>query len=130
MARNNNAIRFIKIIDIAYISIIYFVAAYYLAGIVDTIFVKLFGKDYKKKSKNALLLESIAQIVTIGIIAYIVRNIISLIPFPLEGSYGYKHLLLKELTESSGFFAVFFIYFQYDFQEKLTFLAKSDFIKL
>ena len=128
MVRNNTAIRFIKIIDIAYISIIYFIAAYYLAGIVDTIFVKWFGKDYKKKSKNALLLESIAQIVTIGIIAYIVRNIISLIPFPLDGVYGYKHLLLKELTESSGFFAVFFIYFQYNLQQKLTFLAKLDFI--
>lgn len=120
-------IRFIKIVDIAYISIIYFILAYYLAGIVDQCFVKLFGNDFKQRGKYQLIIESLLQVVAIGVISYIVRNIVSLIPFPLNGLYGYDHLLLKELTESSGLFSVFFIFFQYNLQEKLTFLARRDF---
>ena len=117
----------VKITAIIYVSIIYFVLAYYFAGIMDAFFAKWFGTDYTKKSKYLLLGECLLQVLIVAIMSYLVRNLVSMIPFPLDGMYGFKHDLLKELTESGGFFAVFFIIFQYHLQEKLSFLAKRDF---
>ena len=126
MKHNDFYIRSIKLVDIAFITIIYFIVAYYLAGITDFAFIYLFGINYKNKSKFVLIFECLIQIIFIGIISYFVRNIVQLIPFPLNGIYGYDHMLLKELVEPSGIFTVFYIFFQYHLQDKLTYLAKDD----
>ena len=120
-------IYFVKIIDIAYVSIIYFIMAYFCAGIMDSYFVRVFGNEYKEKHKYRLIGECILQVVIIAIISYLVRNLVSMVPFPLDGMFGFKHKWLKELSESGGFFSVFFIIFQYNLQEKLIFLSKRDF---
>jgi len=117
----------IKILDIVYVSVIYFILAYFFAGLMDSFFVKLFGKDYTKRHKYQLIGECLIQVIAVAIISYLVRNLVSLIPFPLDGVYGFNHKWLKELSESGGFFSVFFIIFQYNLQEKLVFLAKRDF---
>jgi glycopeptide antibiotics resistance protein len=60
-----------------------------------------------------------------GVFSYIGRNIIHLIPFPLEGFYGFKHLKVKEVN-SGALLTTFLVFFQSNLQLKLTNLVKRD----
>ena len=53
----------------------------------------------------------------LGIIIY-VRNIVHLIPFPMNGLYGFQHKKVKELSGDTTF-AVAFVYFQKKLQNIL-----------
>ena len=46
----------------------------------------------------------------IGIVFYVVRNIVPLIPFPLDGVYGFKHERVKELINATMFVITFLYY--------------------
>jgi len=114
-------IRTIKIIDIGYIAILYFISAYFLGYYLDSFFVYLYGIKYETKTQFILLLEILSQIIAIGIVTYIVKNLIELIPFPLNGISGFDHQRVKEL-KSAGFFTVFIVIFQTNFQNKLSYV--------
>jgi hypothetical protein len=62
------------------------------------------------------------QIFVIGVLIYIIRNIVQFIPFPLEGFYGYQHSRVKEL--SSGGIAISFgvFYAQENIKQKLNYV--------
>ena len=112
-------LRSIKIVDIVYITIIYFVTAVILAKL----FGKLYGKfDEKKEEKKTFLLrtfELAGMMWIIGIVTYIVKNVVELIPFPLDGLYGFNHMLMKELKMGAVFTFVF-LFFEDHFKSKLT----------
>ena len=117
-------LRSIKIIDIGYITIIYFVTAVVLA--------KLFGKSYgkfdeKKEDKKTFLLRTLelaGMMWIIGVVTYIVKNVVELIPFPLDGVYGFNHMLMKELKHGAVFTFVF-LFFEDHFKSKLTYYYNS-----
>ena len=117
--------RFIKIIDIAYIAILFFIVAYIFGPYLDDIFTYIYGTDFSRKTNTVLFLEILSQIICIGIISYIGRNIVEYIPFPLDGINGFVHSKVKELS-SGTFFNVFFIIFQYSMQDKLMFIKKRQ----
>jgi hypothetical protein len=48
----------------------------------------------------------------------VVRNVIPLIPFPLDGIFGFDHMMVKELTNAIAF-TITFIYFQKYYQAKI-----------
>jgi len=74
----------------------------------------MFGKFDKKtekmKSRVLQFLEIITMFWIIGIIIYIVRNIVELIPSPLDGVYGFKHILVSELRNATVFSFVFLMF--------------------
>jgi len=93
--------RFAKIMDIGYVTAIYFI----IGLIFSRLFEKLFGKfDPKKEEQKHIVQEGaelIGMIWIIGISTYVVRNLVELIPSPFDGVAGLIHKKLKELTGAS-----------------------------
>jgi len=109
-------VRSIKIIDIGYITSLYLI----LGIITAYLFDKYFGVFDKKKEEEKPLFQSIIELIfqlwLIGVVIYIARNIVPLIPFPLNGIYGFDHSKVKELTSAVAFsisFMYFFRYYEY-----------------
>jgi hypothetical protein len=105
-----------------------------IGAIIGIIFAKLFdilyGKfkveDYKKISKFQLFLEILFHLFLIGVVAYILRNIVGLIPYPLDGVAGFRHARLKELSGGTVL-AMVLLFFQRNLRDKLTFFADTVF---
>jgi hypothetical protein len=117
-------LRSIKIVDIAYITVLYFIVGYILGFNIDLLFKKIYGTDFSKKTKFVLLLEVLLQIVCIGIISYIGRNLVQMIPFPLNGVLGFDHMKVKEVAQGA-FLTIFIVMFQYTMQDKLIYIKDN-----
>ena len=108
--------------DIGYIAVIYFIIGIFLAKQCDKLFNYLFGEfnETLEKQKTALrqFVEIIGMFWIIGIVIYAVRNIVELIPSPLDGIGGFKHKLVRELRSASVFTFVF-IMFQDHLRDKI-----------
>lgn len=116
-------IRGIKIIDIAYVAAIYLTLGAVLSITIDRQLGKFDPEEADKISTSQLYGEVLLHFASIGILIYIVRNIVEWIPFPLNGVYGYDHLRLNEL-KNAGLFAVIFFLFQNNLTNKLIYLSK------
>jgi hypothetical protein len=114
-------IRSIKILDIGYITAIYFILAIVLAKICNRYTGKFNEKHEKTKTLSQSIFELVLYLWVIGVFIYIVRNVVPLIPFPFEGIYGFKHLKVKELT-SATIFSIVFIYFLEYYQDKIKYI--------
>ena len=118
-------IRTIKIIDIAYIIVLYFTSGYFLGRLLDNLFIKIYSDDFTKKGKIILFLEILSQIILTGIVSYIGRNIIQIIPYPLNGIYGFDHMKVKEVS-SGATLTVFLFLFQYKLQNKIIYFKNLN----
>jgi hypothetical protein len=118
--KKESIIRSIKILDIGFITILYFTFGYLISWFVNKLYPS-FDNDNNPR-KILLFLEVCGQLFVIGIIVYILRNIITAIPFPLEGVYGYQHSRVKELY--SGGIALSFgvFYAQSNIKDKMTYI--------
>ena len=116
--------RFIKFTDIAYVSILFFIVGYFFGTYIDYFCSYLFGKNFNEKTIIYLMLEVLFQIILIGIFAYIGRNIVQRIPFPLDETFGFLHKNLKELN-AVGFINIFIYSFQYYMQDKLAYIKQK-----
>lgn len=115
-------VRSIKIIDIGYITIIYFIIAFYLSIFIDKVILGEFDPEkYDKKHNIIILIELVTHMAFIGILTYIIRNLVEFIPFPLNNIYGFQHLMVKELRNAPVFFVIF-MYNQYYFIKKMKYL--------
>jgi len=114
----------IKFIDISYISTLFFIIGYYFGIYIDDFCSYLFGKNFNEKHMIYLMLEILFQIILVSIFAYIGRNIVEKIPFPLDGTFGFVHQNLKELN-AVGFINIFIYSFQYYMQDKLDFIKNQ-----
>jgi hypothetical protein len=118
--KNQIVFRIIKSLDIGLITVIYFSIGFILSHQINKIYT-LFDNT-KTYNKQLLLLEVCTQLFIIGILVYIIRNFVQLIPSPLNGIYGFQHIRVKELN-SGGIALAFGIFFaQYDIKDKLKYI--------
>jgi hypothetical protein len=103
--------------DIAYVTVLFFSTGYIVAQTLEQIFKLIFG-EYTEDSSPYLLYQVVLQVAVIGMVSYMFRNIIELIPYPLNGVEGYNHLKLKELT-GPGLLTFFLMLFSYNLQQKI-----------
>jgi hypothetical protein len=111
-------LRLLKIIDIGYITTIYFFIGMILAKACDHGLGNFEEKYEEKKGLLRRTLELIGLIWSYCVITYIVRNLVELIPSPADGFSGFKHCLVKELKQADVFTFVF-LGFQRHLQAKV-----------
>ena len=117
-----------KIIDIGFVSVYYFIFGLLFAAMFDIVLGKFDETEYNKKSTSIILLEILLQFFLIGILVYVMRNIIERIPSPVEGIGGFQHVRLKEI--GGGVIGVtILLRFQKNLQDKMTYCRKR-FIRL
>ena len=118
---NELLFRLIKITDMSYVTVLFFIYAYIVGYYLNEFFTYIYGTEFDKKTTVILFCEVMSQVVCIGILSYIGRNVVQSIPFPLDGVNGYEHSRIKELV-NGAFIPVFIIMFQYSMQDKLAFI--------
>lgn len=101
----NPNITFIKIIAIAFVTVIYSFGGILLTTITNKYLINNFYNkttdELEKKSTSRHLGEITAILALFGILAYIGRNVLQQIPFPLEGVYGFKYMDVKEVSSGT-----------------------------
>ncbi len=126
-------IRFIKICDLIFLSILLFTSALCISVFLNYLVQHIFafelntlnnayleeatGSDLKKPLvpiTPAFIVEIVFRIAGITILSYVFWYIIQLIPFPLDGFFGYKHRSLLGLYSISLLMTLTFF-----FQNKL-----------
>lgn len=119
---NDLLMRGIKIIDIGYITVLYIMFSIGIAYITDKVMGKFDEKKQRNKSKVRLTIELICEMWIYGVFIYIVRNLVGLIPFPLDGYQGFEHSKVKELTAvNPSVFTFTYILFSDYLKNKLAF---------
>lgn len=111
-------IRGIKILDIGFITAIYFSLGLFLAKACDDVAGEFDEEKENQKPLWKIIIELTFYFWFIGIVIYVVRNVIPLIPFPLDGIFGFDHMMVKEVTNAMAF-TITFIYFQKYYQSKI-----------
>ena len=115
-------IRSIKILDIAYITFIYGFFSLIIITFLDKyIFPRISLENVKDEEKNkyTIFIELLLSLTLYGIVAYILKNILQLIPFPLEGVYGFQHLKVMEV-KSGAMISMFLLWFSKVIRNKIT----------
>jgi hypothetical protein len=116
--QNEVRFRFIKVMDMGYMVILYFLFAIFLSKVTDSIFGGYSEEEMKKKSTVRLTIEVIATLWFNMVLFYIARNVMELVPSPFDGLYGYEHSRLKEVT-NTAILGLTYLYFQSGFRSKL-----------
>ena len=120
---NNMMFRLVKIIDIGYVAVFYFIIGLIASRLFDKYFGLFDSKNEDKKSIYQVGLELIGMIWLIGTSTYVVRNLAEFIPSPMDGIYGFKHSKLKELG-GAAVYSLIFMGYAYHFRAKLDYFNK------
>ena len=110
--------RFIKIMDIGYMVILYVIFGIFLSKITDILFGEQSKEEIHAKSTLRLIIEIIIIVWFTIIVFYVTRNIMEIIPSPFDGLYGYQHSRLKEVTNGL-ILAFIYVYFQNELSNTL-----------
>jgi hypothetical protein len=87
---------FIQVTDLFYMTILQVLSAVGITIIADDYIFREDHKKDKEKSTIRLLLEACLYSGILWIIIHFVGKVIRMIPFPLDGYYGYKHKKSEE----------------------------------
>jgi hypothetical protein len=113
----------VKLTDIGLVTMYYFVFGVIAAKLFDKFYGKFDKTDYETRSTILIFLEIVLHLFLIGVSAYILRNIVQAIPYPLEGVAGFKHLRLKEL-DGGYVLSVILVLFQKNLMSKISYFTK------
>jgi hypothetical protein len=112
----------VKLTDIGLVTMYYFVFGITFAKIFDYFYGPFEKENYKKISTVRIFFEIVFHLFLIGVVAYALRNVVSLIPFPFEGVAGFRHERLKEL-EGGHVLALVLVLFQKNLMKKISYFA-------
>jgi hypothetical protein len=99
-----------KLVDIGFVTVYYFAAAFVLSSLLNWWMGPFDEETQKQKSIVLLLGEVILQFFVLGVLTFIMRNIVERVPFPFEGLGGFRHSRLKEVDDAGVFIIVFLFY--------------------
>jgi hypothetical protein len=115
----------VKFLDIGLTTTYFFVAGLLAARAYDSIYALFQSKTPTKWEEYPIglfTLDILANFFFIAIVAYVLRNLVSAIPYPLDGVAGFQHRRLKELGGGAVLLFIIFI-FQTDLTEKVRIYA-------
>ena len=111
-------------LDIGYVTVLYFLIGLLAAKAFDAFYGKFDSDKYEKEGMWTLLGDILLHLFAIGVVAYILRNIVGAIPSPFHGVAGFDHERLKEL-EGGFVLDTVLILFQIHLMEKIAYFAKK-----
>lgn len=117
------AIHALKILDISYLTAIYIGVGLPYSVLVNNYIGQFDPKTADKKSTARLLLEIWLHLTFITVSAYVIHNVIELIPSPFDGIDGFKHALVKERSGGVIFGFLLFFY-QTTLRSKITYVIQ------
>ena len=108
-----------------FITVLYACAAFLLGTILERYVYPLFfdidGENLAQSSSGRLLFLFSMVSAIIGVTSYIGRNLVQLIPFPLEGVYGFSHMRVKEVSGGAAL-TMFLVVFSEPYSQIVTYL--------
>lgn len=113
----------VKLVDIGLTTTYFFVTGLVFAKIFDLFYGKFKVKDYKEKHIVIVFLEIVFHLFLIGVVAYGLRNLVGLIPYPLDGVAGFEHKRLKELSGGTAL-SMIMLFFQQNLRDKINYFAQ------
>ena len=115
-------IRTNKMIDIGYITTIYFILGAVVANTI-TKFQNEFNN--KEEDKRTVIKSSLSLILLLwinGVLIYFARNLVELIPYPFDNFFGFHHKKVKELGAATAFTFVL-LYYQPNLNKMMKYLS-------
>jgi len=113
----------VKLLDIGLVTVYFFVLGLAAAKAFDGVMGDFDEENYRKISMLQLFVEIVLQLFALGVISYVLRNIVRLIPFPLDGVAGFHHDRLKEL-DGGEVMALVLILFQHNLIDKVLYFVR------
>jgi hypothetical protein len=115
-------IRTNKMIDIGYITTIYFILGAVVANTI-TKFQNEFNNN--EEDKRTVIKSSLSLILLLwinGVLIYFARNLVELIPYPFDNFFGFHHKKVKELGAATAFTFVL-LYYQPNLNKMMKYLT-------
>jgi hypothetical protein len=109
-------------IDIGYITTIYFILGAVVANTI-TKFQNEFNN--KEEDKRTVIKSSLSLILLLwinGVLIYFARNLVELIPYPFDNFFGFHHKKVKELGAATAFTFVL-LYYQPNLNKMMKYLT-------
>ena len=103
LSHKDLVLRGIKLVDIGFVTVMYFVLGFLCAAAIDAVLGKFDERKADEKSVARIAAELILHIYIIGVLMYVCRNVVELVPFPLDGVHGFMHSKVKELSTAASF---------------------------
>jgi hypothetical protein len=111
-----------KMIDIGFITTIYFILGAIVANIITKFQTEFSNKEEDKKTVIRSSLNLILLIWINGVLIYFARNFVELIPYPFDNLFGFHHDKVKELGAATAFTFVL-LYYQPNLNKMMKYLT-------
>lgn len=108
----------IKLIDIGWVNMIYCFLGLALALLYDLCLGDFDKDEHGKRSLTALILDLMLHTGILGVTIYMATNIVTSIPFPLDGCFGYRHKQLPDIGCATAF-TIVFLFFHRNLKQKM-----------
>ena len=111
-----------KMIDIGFITSIYFILGAIVANMITKFQTEFNNKEEDKRTVINSTLRLILLIWTNGVLIYFARNFVELIPYPFDTFFGFHHNKVKELGAATAFTFVL-LYYQPNLNKMMKYLS-------